>query len=73
MLTAGAIGRMLYSDSTALQEETVQVLEMKRVDSKQQHNAPVRYRLIISDGEHYTQGMLAIQLNGLIDDGSVKP
>ena len=51
-------------------DAAVQVLEMKRVDSKQQGNAPVRYRLIISDGQHYTQAMLATQLNGLVDDGS---
>lgn len=74
MLTAGAIGRML-SGITQQQEETVQVLDMKRVESSapQQQNVPTRYRLILSDGVHYTQAMLATLLNGLVEDGSVKP
>ena len=73
MLNNGCISYILTGGvPEGAKDAAVQVLEMKRVDSKQQGNAPVRYRLIISDGQHYTQAMLATQLNGLVDDGSVR-
>ena len=73
MLNNGCISYILTGGvPEGAKDVAVQVLEMKRVDSKQQGNAPVRYRLIISDGQHYTQAMLATQLNGLVDDGSVR-
>ena len=69
MLNNGCISYILTGGAPeGVKDATVQVLEMKRVDSKQQGNAPVRYRLIISDGQHYTQAMLATQLNGLVDE-----
>ena len=72
MLNNGCISYILTGGvPEGAKDVAVQVLEMKRVDSKQQGNAPVRYRLIISDGQHYTQAMLATQLNGLVDDGSL--
>lgn len=30
-----------------------------------------RYRVILSDGTHYIQGMLATQLNSLVTDGQL--
>ena len=32
---------------------------------------PERYRLILSDGEHYCQGMLATQMNPLMQSGEI--
>jgi replication factor A1 len=31
-----------------------------------------RYRIIVSDGEHFIQAMLATQLNHLVNDESIK-
>ena len=31
-----------------------------------------RFRLIVSDGEHYQQAMLATQLNHLVKDGNLR-
>ncbi|TPX37051.1 hypothetical protein SmJEL517_g00865 [Synchytrium microbalum] len=51
----------------AMQNPLVQVLNVKAVDN----TSGKRYRLIISDGQHYMQAMLATQLNSLMDDGQV--
>ncbi|KXN82854.1 Replication factor A protein 1 [Leucoagaricus sp. SymC.cos] len=48
-------------------EFTVQFLSVKKVGS-----AADRYRLIISDGEHFVQAMLATQCNGLVESDEIK-
>lgn len=55
-------------------EYTLQFLSIKKVGNNA--NAPTsappeRYRLIISDGEHYMQAMLATQLNDLVQENSI--
>lgn len=52
---------------------TVQFLSIKQVTpSTSGNNAALdRFRIIISDGEHFLQAMLATQLNSLVHDNSI--
>ena len=47
-----------------------QIINIKNVTNKNDGND--RYRIILSDGVHYIQGMVATQLNHLITDDGVK-
>ena len=47
-----------------------QIINIKNVTNKNDGND--RYRIILSDGVHYIQGMVATQLKHLMIDGSVK-
>jgi replication factor A1 len=49
---------------------TVQFLSIKQV-TPGSNAALDRYRIIISDGEHFLQAMLATQLNTLVQDNSI--
>ncbi|KAF7363822.1 Replication protein A subunit [Mycena sanguinolenta] len=73
-LTAGSC----YGLHNAAPEDTslfeashiLQVLSVKSVNSP---NSNVdRYRIIVSDGEHFIQAMLATQLNSLVKEGNIK-
>eukprot|EP01116_Phalansterium_solitarium_P017308 TRINITY_DN4229_c0_g2_i1.p1 TRINITY_DN4229_c0_g2~~TRINITY_DN4229_c0_g2_i1.p1 ORF type:complete len:652 (-),score=238.32 TRINITY_DN4229_c0_g2_i1:174-2129(-) len=46
----------------------LQVLDVKKIQAQAQPGTADRYRLILSDGVHYQQAMLASQLNGLVKD-----
>ncbi|TFK42451.1 replication factor-a protein [Crucibulum laeve] len=48
---------------------TVQFLSIKKVNSSA--NSVDRYRIIMSDGEHFVQAMLATQLNGMVQDNTI--
>jgi len=52
---------------------TVQFLSIKQVtpNSSGNNSALDRYRIIMSDGEHFLQAMLATQLNSLVQDNSI--
>ncbi|EIN07090.1 replication factor-a protein [Punctularia strigosozonata HHB-11173 SS5] len=52
---------------------TVQFLSIKKISptGPPGANAPDRYRIIMSDGEHFVQAMLATQLNHLIEDETI--
>lgn len=49
----------------------VQVMDFKQVQPNHGQPGQVRYRLIVSDGTHYQQAMLATQLNVLINEGQI--
>lgn len=49
----------------------LQVIDLKLVQSKQ-HSATERYRVMLSDGSHYQQGMLATQMNELVSSGRLQ-
>ena len=49
---------------------TLQLLDLKKIAGKS--GADDRYRLVISDAQHYMQAMLATQLNGLAEQGQVE-
>ena len=51
----------------------VQVLGIKKIQSKNKQNSQDRYRLVLSDGAFYQQAMLGIQQNELIAAGTLAP
>ncbi|XP_028759424.1 replication protein A 70 kDa DNA-binding subunit A-like [Neltuma alba] len=71
-LTGGAIMTMCRDDFSCEDLKPVlQVIDLKLVQS-QQHNSTERYRLVLSDGSHYQQGMLATQKNELVHAGRLQ-
>ncbi|KAK0482537.1 hypothetical protein IW261DRAFT_1468227 [Armillaria novae-zelandiae] len=71
-LTTNACSRLTLSnmdDEIFQSEVTLQVLSTKKVP--QSKGAQDRYRIILSDGVHYIQAMLATQLNSLVDEEKV--
>jgi replication factor A1 len=51
---------------------TVQLLSVKKVSPTTNTTTPTdRYRIIISDGVHFVQAMLATQLNELVTAGQI--
>nr|KYP66489.1 Replication protein A 70 kDa DNA-binding subunit [Cajanus cajan] len=64
-LTPGAITTMCSGNCTEELKPVLQVLELKLVQS-QQNSTTERYRLVLSDGSFYQQGMLATQKNDLV-------
>ncbi|THH28502.1 hypothetical protein EUX98_g5682 [Antrodiella citrinella] len=73
-LTAGICSRLNepeHSDELLSSTPIVQILSVKRVGSTNGPNPIDRYRIIVSDGEHFLQSMLATQLNHFVDDGKI--
>ncbi|CAL1705705.1 unnamed protein product [Somion occarium] len=74
-LTAGICLRLVDSsenyDEVLNSKPTMQILSVKKVSSPGGLNQVDRYRIIVSDGEHFLQAMLATQLNNLVDEGHV--
>lgn len=52
-------------------QPTVQFLSIKKLNNQSAMN-PDRYRLIVSDGVHFVQAMLATQLNELVENETIK-
>lgn len=76
-LTAGICARLSdvsnIEDSVLNSSPTVQFLSFKKVAPTTGGAANLdRYRIIISDGEHFLQAMLATQLNHLVDEERIK-
>lgn len=72
-LTDGAIASMLASnDGTTPMTPKCQILSLKKLQtSNASVNVSERYRVVLSDGVHYTQAMLATQLKPLVENGSL--
>lgn len=73
-LTAGICSRLNeteHSEELLSSKPIVQILSVKRVGSTAGPNPIDRYRIIVSDGEHFLQSMLATQLNHFVDDGQI--
>ena len=71
-LTESAIMTMCRDDfSSEDLKPVLQVIDLKLVQS-QQHSSTERYRLVLSDGSHYQQGMLATQKNELVNSGRLQ-
>jgi len=49
----------------------LQVIDLKQVQAQQASNTE-RYRLVLSDGSFYQQGMLATQMNELVRSGKLQ-
>ncbi|KAJ3676427.1 hypothetical protein LUZ60_003839 [Juncus effusus] len=69
-LTSGAVALISERKSEGL-EPTVQILDVRPV-STVQNSASERFRMLISDGVHTQQAMLATQMNCLVKEGSLK-
>ncbi|RHN54667.1 putative nucleic acid-binding protein [Medicago truncatula] len=68
-LTQGAIITMCFTSE--VWEPVLQVFDMKLVQS-QQNNTTEPYRLVLSDGLYYQQGMLVVQKNHLVHSGRLQ-
>lgn len=72
-LTQGAIVTMCFTSENTSEElhPVLQVIDLKLVQS-QQNSATERYRVVLSDGLYYQQGMLATQKNELVHSGRLQ-
>lgn len=77
-LTQGALERIHKAtnpdDPIFESVPTIQILTLKKVPGREGQvnpNAPDRYRLIVSDGKHFSQAMLATQLSHLVDENKL--
>ncbi|CAB9518541.1 Replication protein A 70 kDa DNA-binding subunit [Seminavis robusta] len=63
------ISRMSNSDEDPSFQPTLQVLNIRKVNNS---GAQDRYRIVISDGQKFIQGLLATQINHLVDNQSLQ-
>ena len=75
-LSAGICARLSEASPTEIEElgsgYTVQLLSIKKVTNPPNSTATIdRYRIILSDGVHFVQAMLATQLNELVSNGDI--
>ncbi|WVZ12151.1 hypothetical protein V8G54_016681 [Vigna mungo] len=70
-LTPGAIKEICGANCSSSLKPVLQVIDLKLVQSQQANNTE-RYRLILSDGSFYQQGMLATQMNELVHSGKLQ-
>jgi replication factor A1 len=52
-------------------QHVMQFLSIKQVGQHPAGSTPDRYRIIMSDGIHYMQAMLATQLNGMVHENTI--
>mmetsp|Transcript_8313 Transcript_8313/g.16915 ORF Transcript_8313/g.16915 Transcript_8313/m.16915 type:complete len:100 (-) Transcript_8313:57-356(-) len=76
-LSTGAI-KAVYLDNRSPSEvqPVLQVLELKKIGAVGPNAAPTksdRFRLVISDGVHFHQAMLASQMNALATENRLVP
>ncbi|TEB36451.1 replication factor-a protein [Coprinellus micaceus] len=75
-LSAGSCKRLQTApqadDAVYDAPHTIQFLSIKKVNSTGANGGPLeRYRIIVSDGIHFIQAMLATQLNPLVNDQTI--
>ncbi|KAF3934837.1 hypothetical protein ABW19_dt0201204 [Dactylella cylindrospora] len=72
-LSAGALAAIFAagceSPKDAWSNPVLQVLLVKKIDA--QGNTPERYRIVLSDGLHFTQGMVGTQINHIMAEGTI--
>ncbi|XP_074270251.1 replication protein A 70 kDa DNA-binding subunit A-like isoform X2 [Silene latifolia] len=73
-LTEGAIATICTAEGTATADlqPVVQVTDIRLVNTKNTMSNTERYRLLLSDGVHSQQGMLATQKNALVKNGELQ-
>uniref|UniRef100_A0A2N9HL65 Replication factor-A protein 1 N-terminal domain-containing protein n=1 Tax=Fagus sylvatica TaxID=28930 RepID=A0A2N9HL65_FAGSY len=75
-LTEGAIMKMCRGELKAEDEglkPVLQVIEVMQVITKaQQPSSTERFRVVLSDGTHQQQGMLATQKNHFVKEGKLQ-
>ncbi|KAI0723933.1 replication factor-a protein [Cerioporus squamosus] len=75
-LTTGICARLANSENEDSEElfnsqPTLQLLSFKKVPPTGGGNNVDRYRVIVSDGQHFLQSMLATQLNHLVEEDAI--
>ncbi|KAL0550549.1 hypothetical protein IC582_015071 [Cucumis melo] len=71
-LTEGAVMVICKRESSAETFQPIlQVIDLKLVNTSQQSGSE-RFRLLVSDGTHFQQGMLGTQLNELVKSGKLQ-
>lgn len=68
-LSAGAVAAMYKGEPW--NKPLVQVIDIKKIQGPNGATQPERFRLVISDGVHFQQAMLATQLNPLIQSQTI--
>ena len=69
-LTQGAIAAISEGRAEEGARPVVQVWDVKLVNTQQ--STTERYRMLLSDGTHMQQAMLATQMNGLVKSGALQ-
>ncbi|XP_074571966.1 replication protein A 70 kDa DNA-binding subunit A-like [Curcuma longa] len=69
-LTRGAIAAVSEGRAEEGAKPVVQVWDLRLVNTQQ--NTTERYRMLLSDGAHIQQAMLATQMNGLVKSGTLQ-
>ncbi|KAK6544125.1 Replication factor A protein 1 [Orbilia ellipsospora] len=73
LLSAGALAAIFAAGcdnpKDAWKDPVLQVLLVKKIEA--QGNTPSRYRVVLSDGLHFTQGMVATQVNQIMAEGKI--
>jgi len=69
-LTQGAIITMCFTSEEF--QPVLQVFDLKLVQSQLNSSTTERYRVVLSDGLHYQQGMLALHKNELVHSGRLQ-
>lgn len=71
-LTEGAIMMMCRGEMKAEEVKPVlQLIDVKQVSTQAQQHTE-RFRVLLSDGSHHQQGMLATQMNALVKEGKLQ-
>lgn len=74
-LSGGTLKQLLTSSDNDQElweaGHTLQILSLKKIANAREGAGPDRYRIIVSDGEHYAQSMLATQLSFMVDEGQL--
>lgn len=63
---------MKSSNSDASFKPVLQILSLKNMGPGSNREGQDRFRVILSDGTHFIQGMLATQLKGVVDSGELQ-
>lgn len=66
MLSRGSIQQMVNNNQGI--SPRVQILDIKKIVTKEQGT---RFRLVLSDGDFYMQGMMSSQVQGLVESGQI--
>ncbi|EPS44065.1 hypothetical protein H072_1957 [Dactylellina haptotyla CBS 200.50] len=72
VLSAGSLAAIfagVENPKDAWKDPVLQVLLVKKIEA--QGNTPQRYRIVLSDGLHFTQGMVATQINHIFAEGNI--
>jgi replication factor A1 len=74
-LTKGAISTLVNMQSAGADrnfQPDIQILSLKNVGPGKSNEGQDRWRVVLSDGVHFVQGMLATQLSAMVESGELQ-